>query len=283
MNRPPRRFSPRSARLAAAAILILGVLSIAPTAIGAETAAAAPEKPAAAAAPAAASASAPAPAAKPAESKPAEVKPPEKPPDAKPPAPAEKPPEAKSAEAKPAPAASTPAAAGPPKPADVKVVDTRGRPASLALLAYPANADRIKLTPQQRAGLAAIVEQREAALRRATDAERPAIMAGFETKMAALLTEAQVAELTKTPPEPLLRMNYRYQRWLDVLEEVAKQAGLSLVLEAPPPGTFNYTSDKDYTPTDAIDLLNGVLLTKGYTLIRRDRMLVVVDLSEGIP
>jgi len=30
-------------------------------------------------------------------------------------------------------------------------------------------------------------------------------------------------------------------------------------------------------------LLNGVLLTKGYTLIRRGRMLLVVDLSEGVP
>ncbi|MCY2992126.1 MAG: hypothetical protein NTY19_30235 [Planctomycetota bacterium] len=80
-----------------------------------------------------------------------------------------------------------------------------------------------------------------------------------------------------------MRFNFRFQRWVEVLEVVAKQAGLSLVLESPPPGTFNYADTREYTPTEAIDLLNGVLVTKGYTLVRRERMLVLVDLSEGIP
>ncbi|NIM08501.1 MAG: hypothetical protein GTO53_04950, partial [Planctomycetales bacterium] len=35
--------------------------------------------------------------------------------------------------------------------------------------------------------------------------------------------------------------------------------------------------------TEAIDLLNGVLLTKGYTLVRRGRMLLVINLQDGIP
>ncbi len=85
------------------------------------------------------------------------------------------------------------------------------------------------------------------------------------------------------PKEPRLRFNFRFQRWIDVLEWFATQADLSLVLDAPPPGTFNYSDTKEYTPTEAIDLLNGILLTKGYTLIRRERMLLVVNLEEGIP
>ena len=83
--------------------------------------------------------------------------------------------------------------------------------------------------------------------------------------------------------EPRLRFNFRFQAWADVLDWFAKQADLALVLDAPVPGTFNYTDAKEYTPTEAIDLLNGVLLTKGYTLIRRDRMLMVVNLQDGIP
>ena len=36
-----------------------------------------------------------------------------------------------------------------------------------------------------------------------------------------------------------------------------------------PKGTFNYTDDRQYTPAQAIDLLNNVLATKGYLLVRR--------------
>ena len=55
------------------------------------------------------------------------------------------------------------------------------------------------------------------------------------------------------------------------------------MLDAPPPGTFNYSDTREYTPAEAIDLLNGVLQTKGYTLIRRGRMLLVINLKGGLP
>ena len=80
-----------------------------------------------------------------------------------------------------------------------------------------------------------------------------------------------------------LTFNFRYQPWQDVLEWFADQAGLSLLMESPPPGTFNYRDSRSYTPAEALDVLNGVLLTKGYTLVRRERMLVVVNLEDGIP
>ena len=68
-----------------------------------------------------------------------------------------------------------------------------------------------------------------------------------------------------------------------MLEWFAREADLSLVLDAPPPGTFNYSDTREYTPTEAIDLLNGVLQTKGYTLIRHGRMLLVINLKAGLP
>jgi len=84
-------------------------------------------------------------------------------------------------------------------------------------------------------------------------------------------------------PETRLRFSFRFQRWIDVLEWLAREADLSLVLDAPPPGTFNFTDTREYTPLEAIDLVNGVLLTKQYTLVRREGMLLLVDLKEGIP
>lgn len=80
-----------------------------------------------------------------------------------------------------------------------------------------------------------------------------------------------------------LKFNFRFQPWGDVLQWFADQADLSLIMDAPPTGTFNYTDNRSYTPAQAIDLLNGVLLTKGYTLIRRDRLLMVINLEDGIP
>jgi hypothetical protein len=80
-----------------------------------------------------------------------------------------------------------------------------------------------------------------------------------------------------------LTFNFRYQPWQDVLDWFADQAGLSLLIESPPPGTFNYRDTRNYTATEALDVLNGVLLTKGYTLVRRGRMLVVVNLEDGVP
>lgn len=123
----------------------------------------------------------------------------------------------------------------------------------------------------------------------------PAAAPMTTTKPATPMTT--VAEAGKTPMEstkPALaaagpvepgkvRFNFRFAPWKDVLDWFATQADLSLVLDAPPPGTFNYVDNKSYTPAEAIDLLNGVLLTKGYTLLRRERMLMVINLEDGIP
>ncbi|MCA9260058.1 MAG: hypothetical protein KDA61_12690, partial [Planctomycetales bacterium] len=64
---------------------------------------------------------------------------------------------------------------------------------------------------------------------------------------------------------------------------LADEADLSLVLDSPPPGSFNYTDTRAYTPDEAIDLVNGVLASKGYTLLRRERMLMLVNLQDEIP
>jgi len=87
----------------------------------------------------------------------------------------------------------------------------------------------------------------------------------------------------RTPGDNTMKFSFRYQPWGDVLDWFAEQSDLSLVMDSPPPGTFNYTDGKPYTPAEAIDLLNSILLTKGYTLVRREKMLIVVNLEDGIP
>ena len=53
-----------------------------------------------------------------------------------------------------------------------------------------------------------------------------------------------------------------------------------------PSGTFNYTDDtRAYTTAQALDVLNSVLLTKGFTLVRRGdtKAVTLVYLPDGIP
>lgn len=160
---------------------------------------------------------------------------------------------------------------------------------SFARLAEPEVADRLGLTDEQRAQIDTILARRTEALETAADDQRRVILEASEAELAALLDDDQLArwvaladEVTQ-PQDAKLRFNFRFAPWADVLTWFAEQAGLSLVLDAPPAGTFNYSDTKEYTPAEAIDLLNGVLLTKGYTLIRRERMLLVVDTVDGIP
>ena len=101
-------------------------------------------------------------------------------------------------------------------------------------------------------------------------------------------------EIAKVPPqgestvvspkdEAKLSFNFRYAAWADVLKLFAEVNDLSLDLNEVPPGTFNYWDDQQYTMTEALDILNGYLLMKGYVLVRRDRFLVCLNITDPIP
>ncbi|QDT37941.1 secretin N-terminal domain-containing protein [Stratiformator vulcanicus] len=79
-----------------------------------------------------------------------------------------------------------------------------------------------------------------------------------------------------------ISFNFRYAPWPDVLRLFAEVGGLTLDLNEVPQGTFSYYDPNSYTPTEAIDVINGYLLPKGFILVRRDNFLVSVDVSEGI-
>ncbi|MBN8624490.1 MAG: hypothetical protein J0M17_03275, partial [Planctomycetes bacterium] len=153
------------------------------------------------------------------------------------------------------------------------------------------------LTPEQRAQweqLAGVVSPTAATVARADggpagdDVNVTAKSASGQMPVAAP-TSGTKAPATAVAAKPVdkanvkLKFNFRFQPWGDVLDWFAQQADLSLVMDSPPPGTLNYTDTREYTPAEALDLMNGVLLTKGYTLVRRERMLMVVNLEDGIP
>jgi len=80
-----------------------------------------------------------------------------------------------------------------------------------------------------------------------------------------------------------LSFNFRHAPWPDVLRLFAETAGFTLDLHAVPDGTFNYYDGNEYSPSGAIDVMNGYLIPKGYLLVRRDNFLVSLKISDGIP
>ena len=106
-------------------------------------------------------------------------------------------------------------------------------------------------------------------------------LASFGTPPATAAPQPAGAEQGRE--EPSLSFNFRYAPWADVLMLFADRAGLTLDLNRTPAGTFNYRDNRSYTPTQALDVLNGYLLQKGFVLVRRDNFLVCLNLDDGIP
>ena len=148
-------------------------------------------------------------------------------------------------------------------------------------LIHPNVAAELELSDEQRAKLQQLIQERDAAIAAAPD-DAAALTDDFGGKMLGVLTAEQLARFQADDNE-LLKFNFQEQKWDAVLNWFAKQDGAALVMDEVPPGTFSYSDTKGYTPTQAIDLLNSVLLTRGYTLIRQERMLIVIRLSDTIP
>jgi type II secretory pathway component GspD/PulD (secretin) len=96
-------------------------------------------------------------------------------------------------------------------------------------------------------------------------------------------TNAVATDPRAVPNDAKLRFSFNYHPWPDVLEWFAEQSDLSIQIDLYPEGTFNYTDKHYYTPSQALDIMNRVLLTKGYTLVRTGRLLTLIDLEDAIP
>ncbi|HEV7402947.1 MAG TPA: secretin N-terminal domain-containing protein [Chthoniobacteraceae bacterium] len=83
-----------------------------------------------------------------------------------------------------------------------------------------------------------------------------------------------------TGPAPAstgVMLNFQNASLNDVLTYLSEAAGFVIVQEAPVTGTVNIVSRQSLNPEEAVDLLNTVLIDKGYTAIRNGRILKIVN------
>lgn len=71
-------------------------------------------------------------------------------------------------------------------------------------------------------------------------------------------------------------LNFQNASLADVLNYLSEAAGFVIVQETPVAGTVNIVSKQPLTAEDAVDLVNSVLVEKGYTAIRNGRILKIV-------
>lgn len=83
-------------------------------------------------------------------------------------------------------------------------------------------------------------------------------------------------------PEDGLLINFNAAPWSEVLKWIAREAELSLQVDSYPTGTFTYRDPyRRYTVAQAMDVMNSVLLSKGYTLVKKQRILMSIDLASA--
>ncbi|MDR3110053.1 MAG: hypothetical protein LBU65_10280 [Planctomycetaceae bacterium] len=155
---------------------------------------------------------------------------------------------------------------------------------SYVQLLMPRIANRLGLTDVQRAEVQRLANERAQKLAALPldkkELWEPAILEN-EAKLEALLTPQQKELWPKVFADKKIKFIFNNQKWEDVLNMFADMAGLQLIMDSPPPATFNYSDNLEYTPAEAIDKLNSVLQTKGYTLIRNGNMLMLFNLTKG--
>ncbi len=78
--------------------------------------------------------------------------------------------------------------------------------------------------------------------------------------------------------------NFRYAPWSQVLQDFAVSTGYTLDMAQTPTGTFSHIDSHVYNVDQTLDIMNGYLQRKGFTLVRKDGFLVCVNISgDGIP
>ncbi|TWU39132.1 Bacterial type II/III secretion system short domain protein [Novipirellula aureliae] len=174
--------------------------------------------------------------------------------------------------------------------------------AILFLASHVSVANAQQANSQQAEALQAAVQQAEAqqaAVQQAEAQQAEALQAAVQQaeaqqaeaqQAAAQLVEAQTAnaeEPVTAPDEPVqsgsmeqLVLNFQGTAWEDVLNWYAEQADLSLQIDRYPTGSVNYVDPtRSYSVDGTLDILNRLLLDRGYALVRRGRMLLLIDLE----
>lgn len=80
-----------------------------------------------------------------------------------------------------------------------------------------------------------------------------------------------------------IKFSFKGQPWPTVLEWLADVSDMSLEWEEAPAGYLDFTTRGEYTPEQIRDLLNSVLLNKGFTLLRNGEVLIVANVRRLDP
>lgn len=107
----------------------------------------------------------------------------------------------------------------------------------------------------------------------------PAETKPIETPPRAVKIGADGVEVTRKSPSDIeLVFNFSGADWREVIQWIADEAGLSLQADRYPPGTVNYVDNsRTYRLGEAMDVVNRLLLDRGYSLVRRGRQLILID------
>ena len=83
----------------------------------------------------------------------------------------------------------------------------------------------------------------------------------------------------KPDADGMVSFSFKGQPWQAVLEWLADISHMSLDWQEVPGGFLDLTTRRKYTVEEARDLLNSILLTKGFTLLRNGEVLIVANLK----
>ena len=97
---------------------------------------------------------------------------------------------------------------------------------------------------------------------------------------------ADRAELDVRPdPDGLIRFQFRGQAWPDIMEWFGEISQMSVDWQELPGDYVNIATQRGYRIEEVRDLLNRLLLARGFTMLRQDEFLIVVkcaDVSSGL-
>lgn len=163
-----------------------------------------------------------------------------------------------------------------PSPTDAPAVPVVESPAPAAVELPPRQSPESAVAPASPLGDAA------ASRPVAEPSEPTAVVSPSDRSLPAVDAQRGVAAEMRpagTNPAELI-FNFSGTDWPDVLKWLADEAGLSLQVDRYPPGTVNFIDNsRSYDVSGAMDVVNKLLLDRGFALVRRGRLLLLIDLE----
>ncbi len=96
-----------------------------------------------------------------------------------------------------------------------------------------------------------------------------------------LLSDELAAEPAAADTSPgQLRFSFSGAPWREVLSWLAEAGDLALYVDDVPSGSFTYSDSRQFSVDQAVAQLNMFLLPRGYTLVRRGKLLSVISLGD---